>query len=172
MKLTSLYQKIFNTTKSTREKQKDISVAEAGHLSSHLSVRYSVLENTNILKNFTKDKDLRVLLDTGVRVLQAQVDILEKMMREYSVIMPARPPLDINVPGNLEPITDRHIYRIIFRGIQSMIPFHAQAYTESTDSVLREQFKIFLFEEIELFDGFMEYGKIKGYQMVPPRYKI
>ena len=172
MKITSIYQKIFDMLKSTEEKQKDLSVGEVSHLSTHLTIRYGILETTNVLKNFTKDGDLRLIIDIGVKVIEGQVTILEKLMKEYSVYMPSRPPFDVKTSANIELISDRHIFRIVFRGIQSMIPFHAQAYTESTNSALREQFKSFLIEEIELFDGLREYGKIKGYEFVPPRYKV
>ena len=171
MKITKSYQRITNKTKPTEEKQKILSVGEVWYLTGHLQMRYTVLHTTNILKNFTKESDLRLLLDTGVKILQAQVETLEKLMREYSIPMPPRPPFDVKSIANIELMSDRHIFRTIFRGIQSFIPVHAQAFTGSTDPTIREHFKKFLIEEIELYDGFIEYGKIKGYEVVPPRYK-
>ena len=81
------------------------------------------------------------------------------------------PLLLLKTTANIEMITDRYIFRRISRGIQGMIHVHAMAFTQSSMPTLREQFKIFLLQEFELYDKFIEYGEIKVFLKTPPRYR-
>ncbi|MDT3700743.1 MAG: DUF3231 family protein [Thermincola sp.] len=171
MKLLELYQKAVDLTKSCEEKQKEISISEVFHLSTHLKMRYDVLETTQILRNYAKSPDLLFILSQGEKVLQAQINSLEALMKEYNIPMPSRPPLNVNSTANFESITDRYIYRRVLKGIQTFIPFHASAYIQSTLPKVKERFKAFLLEEIDLQDKFLEYGNKKGFTFIPPRYR-
>lgn len=171
MTISSLIEKVTNTTKSAKEKQYDISVSEVWHLSKHLQMRYDVLETTNILKNFISSSDLQLILDHGVNVLQKQVKTLEDLMIKYQLPVVQRPPFDARILVNEEAMNDRYVFRRIFRGIQAFLPNHISAFDQSTDPIIREHFKKFLLEEIDLYDKFIEYGKLKGFEQVPPRYR-
>lgn len=171
MKITKLNQVLSKKAKPGIKKKKSLSVGEVWYLNRHLQMRYEILQTTNILKNFTTELDFRLILDSGVKILKAQIAVLEKLMQEYSIPLPPRYPLDVKSIAGAEMISDRYIFRTIFRGIQSFLPVHAEAFKGTTDPTLRGHFKKFLIEEIELYDGFIEYGKIKGYEVVPPRYK-
>lgn len=172
MTLVSLIQQISDITKSADEKQKEISVSEVWHLDGHLQMRYDVLETTKILKNYAQSTDLQIILNLGIKTLQSQVEVLEKLMDSYMIPLSPRPPFDDKSTANIEFFTDRFIFRKIFQGIQSFIPIHATAFTQSTNPAIREYFKGFLFEEIKLYDKFIEYGKIKGFEDIPPQYRI
>lgn len=171
MTIAGLLQQISDITKSADEKQKEISVSEVWHLNGHLQMRYEVLETTRILKNYAQSPDLQIVLNLGLKTLQNQVDTLEKLMDSYMIPLPPRPPFADVSTANVEFFTERFIFRKIFQGIQSFIPIHATAFTQSTNPALREHFKDFLFEEIKLYDKFIEYGKIKGFEDIPPRYR-
>ncbi len=171
MKITKWYHKAGNIGKAVVQKQKEISVSEVWHIQGHLSMRYKVLENTNILKNFAQDPDLNVILDQGVKVLQEQIKTLDGMMKEYGIPFPIKPPYESKSNADIEIFTDRYIFRRILMGIQSFIPIHATAFTQSTLPEIREQFKSFLLQEIDLFDKLVEYGKLKGFEVMPPKYR-
>ena len=51
------------------------------------------------------------------------------------------------------------------------MPIHTMAFIHSTSPKIRDLFMSFLIEEMKLYDKFMEYGKIKGYEIMPPAYK-
>lgn len=170
MKTLDIYQRIGEINKSTRDKQTEISVSEVWHLYNHLTMRYNVMETTNILRNFARSKDLITILDFGTKVLQSQIGILEKILKEYGIPLPIRPPFDSKSTTITEAITDRYIFRRIFRGIQSFIPYHAFAFIHSTSPKLREKFKTFLIAELDVYDKYIEYGKLKGFELVPPMY--
>lgn len=171
MKTMALYQRISELGKSTRDKQAEITVAEVWHLHRHLTMRYDVLETTNILHSFVKSKDLKLIMGKGKGILLDQIRGLEKLVKEYGIILPVRPPADSKSFSKIEIINDRYVFRRIFRGIQSFIENHAAAYIHSTSPKLREHFKKFLFKELELYDLLMEYGKQKGFLFVPPMYR-
>lgn len=171
MKTIGLYQRLSELGKSTRDKQTEISVAEVWHLHEHISLRYEVLETTNVLRSFIKSKDLKLTVAKGSKVLQEQIKDLEKLIKEYGINIPARPPFDSKSISRIEVINDRYIFRRIFRGIQSFIEHHTAAFIHSTSPKLREQYRKFLFKELELYDMYMEYGKQKGFLLVPPMYR-
>jgi spore coat protein CotF len=93
-------------------------------------------------------------------------------MLKYGIPLPVRPPKQTQTTFNLEVITDRYSYRRILRGIQAFLSTHIQAFIHSTNPNLREIFMTFMVEEMKLYDKFLEYGKIKGYEIRPPIYKI
>lgn len=170
MKVLELYQRIGEINKSNRDKQAKISVSEVWHLYNHLTMRYNVLETTNILRNYARSKDLKELLDFGANVLQTQIKKLETIMKEYGVPLPIRPAYDSKSLVLVEAITERYIFRRIFRGIQSFIPYHSFAFIHSTSPKLREEFRTFLLAELDIYDKFIEYGKLRGFELVPPMY--
>lgn len=157
---------------STRDKQRNINVSEVFHLWNHLLQRYTVLHTTNILKSLTKDKDLQLVLYLGQKTLGNHISVLEKEMMSFGIPLPTRPPKETQTITNMEAFTDRYIFRRVFRGIQSFLPTHMMAFIHSTNPKIRELFMSFLAQEMKLYDKFAEYGKIKGYDIKPPIYKI
>ena len=92
-------------------------------------------------------------------------------MMEYGIPLPIRPPKQTQTTAHFEDITDRYIYRRILRGIQAFLPTHMTAFIHSTSPKIRGLFISFLVEEMKIYDKFIEYGKVKGYEVSPPKYK-
>ena len=171
MKIPKYMQKINELRMTTIDKQRDINVCEVFHLWNHLAQRYNILYTTNILAAFAKDDELKLILSIGKKTLGKNITFLEKQMTEYAIPLPERPPKQAQTIVSIEQITDRYIFRRILRGIQSALPTHTMAFVHSTSPKIRESFMSFLIEEMKLYDKFMEYGKIKGYEVLPPAYK-
>jgi len=165
-------QQIAEFGKSTRDKQREINVSEVFHLWNHLVQRYNVIFITDTLKAFARDEDLVLILVLGKKTLGKNIKILEEEMLSYGIPLPIRPPKQTKTTVNLEQISDRYIFRRILRGIQSFLPTHTMAFVHSTSPKIRELFMSFLIEEMKLYDKFVEYGKIKGYEIKPPVYKL
>lgn len=172
MKTLKIMHKIGELCMSTKDKQRNINVSEVFHIWNHLTQRYSVIHITNILESFAKDGDLKLVLAAGRMTLENHVRILEKEMMTYGIPLPVRPAKQTQTTANLEEISDRYIFRRILRGIQSFLPTHTMAFIHSTSPKIRELFMSFLTEEMKLYDKFIEYGKIKGYEISPPIYKM
>lgn len=172
MKIFMAMRKILELPMSTRDKQSNINVSEVFHIWNHLIQRYNVIYITNLMENFSKDEDLKLILNLGRKALENHVKILEKEMMVYGIPLPVRPAKQTQTTANLEEISDRYIFRRILRGIQSFLPTHTMALIHSTSPKIRELFMAFLIEEIKIYDKFLEYGKIKGYIIKPPTYKL
>lgn len=172
MQLLKHLYKLTEIGMSTKDRQRNINVSEVFHLWNHLLQRYNVLHITNILKSLAKDKDLQLVLSYGQKILGNHVLILEKEMMSFGIPLPIRPPKETQTIINLEAFTDRYIFRRVLRGVQSFLPTHMMAFIHSTNPKIRELFMSFLAQEMKLYDKFVEYGKLKGYNINPPIYKI
>ena len=171
MKIMEQIHKVAELGMSTKDKQSNINVSEAFHLWNHLVWRYTVIQTTDTLSNYARDKDLKLIITSGIKALQEQVEALEKEMLTYGIPLPIRPPKQMKQSENIEIFTDRYIFRRILRGIQSFLPTHTAAFIHSTSPKIRGLFMRSLFDEMKLYDQFLEYGKIKGYEDRPPVYK-
>ncbi|MCW3491642.1 DUF3231 family protein [Dethiobacter alkaliphilus] len=171
MKIPGYLQKINELTMTTQEKQANINVSEVFHLWNHLVQRYGIINNSNMLSVFAKDDELKLILKLGQKTLDSNITLLEKEMNNYAIPLPNRPPKLAQTKVSSELISDRYIFRRIFRGIQSVLFTHTLAFTHSTSPKIRELFMSFLIEEMKIYDKFMEYGKIKGYEIKPPTYR-
>ncbi|MBS4030228.1 MAG: DUF3231 family protein [Clostridiales bacterium] len=170
MKIPKQIQKLNETFMSTQDKQGNINVSEVFHLWNHLVQRYNIIYLTTLMEQFAKDEDLKLILKVGETSLSKHITILEKEMMAYGIPLPLRPPKQAQSTASLEQINDRYIFRRILRGIQGFLPTHTMAFVHSTSPKIRELFMSFLVEEMKLYDKFMEYGKLKGYEIMPPSY--
>ena len=147
-------------------------VAEVSALWNELVARYDIIEFTQIMQNFTHDIDLKFILTKGLSdTLELQVNKLEEEMNKLQIPLPGRPPKSVNTPSTTSLLEDKHIFILVFTGIQNMLighMKHIQAMT-TTDS-LRKMFIEFLNQELNLFDKMVLYGKIKGWLRSPPKY--
>lgn len=172
MKILKPIHKISELGMSMKDKQRTISVNDVYNLWNHLLQRYYVIYLTEIFETFARDEDLKLIFALGKKTLGKNIKLLEKEMMDYGIPLPMRPPKQTQSTENLEVASDRQIFRRVLRGIQSFLPTHNMAVVHSTSPVIRDLFMTFLFEEIKLYDKFMEYGKLKGYVLEPPVYKI
>ncbi len=113
MKITSITEQLGSLGKSSKEKQKTISIAEADALWGTLVDRYDALNLTNTLLTAVRDEDLKMVIREGLDVLNSQIKALEGLMKTFSIPMPPKPPEQANVIIDLNALTDRAIYRTI-----------------------------------------------------------
>lgn len=172
MKIIEKFEEVRDLLKTPNDIQKDINVAEVWHLWNILVARYDVVETTDVLINFCEDTDLKSILTLGKSTLQKQIDFLEKYLNKSGIPLPPRPPKFSSTTVVVDVVTDKYIYRRVLGGIQSFLPVHMVAYTQTTSSIVREKVKAFLLEEISLFDSFLEYGKLKGWVAEPPHFRV
>lgn len=162
---------ISDVGKSTKQEQPEINVLEVSHIWDSLLSRYNVLEETLVFQNFCQDKDLQIVLNSGVKILNSQIKILEKYIEHYAIVQPKRSPNIIKSTTNPEIISDEYIFRRIFAGMQAFIEVHARAFVQTPSPKLREQFRKFLMEEINIYDNMFEYGKLKNWISEPPAFR-
>ncbi len=172
MRALEIIESITKIGKSRKYLQTEININSAWHLWDHVISRYDVIEITQVLENFARDPDLKLVLIKGLEELKKQASELEKLMVKYGIPLPKRPPFASVSTINPEVITDEYIFRRVFAGIQSFIPVHVSAMIQSTSPELREEFKKFLIDEIKMYDKYLVYGQFKGWVLEPPAYRV
>lgn len=171
LKIAKVIEGLGNLGEGSRDKQKTISISEAAALWKTLGNRYDALGQTNALVMLSKDADLESILRQGIKVLNHEIKEVEGIMKEYMIPMPTKPPEQANIISDVNAITDRGIYRQIFGGIKMAVHMYTANLTSSMSSIIREPFRQFLNAEIDLFDKFIEYGKVKSYLHEEPSFR-
>lgn len=172
MKILEQLHNIGDIGKSTKELQSELSTTEAWHIWDMLRSRYDVINQTNILVNFVIDKDFKAVLNLGIKELNTQVNKLEKITQKYGITVPGKNAVPPNITISVSEIDDQFVYRFIIQGIQAFLQIHLSSFIQSTNPALRQVFKEFFIDEIETYDKFIEYGKLKNWISLPPTYRI
>lgn len=171
MKIMRLAEKIGYMGKKPEEKMRMISLGEAYSLWTALVFRYDSLIETKTLLEFVKDTDLMMIVRKGIKVMEEQKETLERLAIEFSIPMPQRPPEEPNSVIDLNTMSDRIIFRKIYEGMSNTMFKHISNYQRAHGSYLREIFRTFLDEEMDMYDKYYEYGKIKSYLHEPPTFR-
>lgn len=163
-------QKITDIGKSTQEKQSMLNVSEVFYIWDIMVTKLDILDTMAIFNNYIEARDLEFIAGKLVDGLETGVKDMEKLMKEYGIPFPIRPPAASNTSVDMEYFTDRYIYDNIFEGIQSFFPILGSGFMNSTSTKVRKAFKSHLLVTIELQELIVEYGKIKGFLNEPPTY--
>ena len=156
-----------------KESTETIDTGEAYSLWEHLVFRYDNIEQTNIYANFAHDGEFKLLLSQGIKILQKQVETLEKEMEHFGLIFPKKPPEYMGKFQSTENLNDDYMFRIMLAGMEGAIVVHVQALKiATTNDRIRKLFAGLLLAEIKLIDKIIKYGKAKGWIYPPPIYRI
>jgi spore coat protein CotF len=172
MKILEELHNIADIGKSTKELQTELTTTEAWHIWDMLRTRYDVVNQTNILVNFVTNKDFKVVLNIGVKQLNEQISKLEKLTQKYGITVPGKSSVPPNITTIISEIDDQFVFRYIIQGIQGFLQIHLTSFIQSTNPAVRQVFKEFFIAEIEIFDKFVEYGKLNNWMSPPPAYRV
>lgn len=164
-------QNVTNLGKTVREKQKIINVSEAFYIWDILVVKLDILETIQILENFIEDTDLELLNGQVSNGITTGIRDMEKLMEDYGMPFPDRPPAGKNAIVSVEQFTDRYIFQALFESVQAFFPILAGGFMNSTTPQIRKAIKNHLLLTIELQELMVEYGKLKGFLWEPPVYR-
>ena len=148
-----------------------LGVSEAFHLLDHISLRYHQLQLTMLFLNFAHDKEFRIILYQGTKILEKQLKMLEEQALKYEVPLLNQPPSSVVVAMDPEGLEDRFIYMAIFIGIQNAVDFHIRALVEMirNDSLRLMTHDLFI-AEMDILENLLKYGKVKGWVIPIPIY--
>ncbi|SFR07208.1 DUF3231 family protein [Desulfoscipio geothermicus] len=151
--------------KNTKEKPH---CGEVFCLWQHLAQRYDTLEITQIFQNFAHDNDFKAILTMGLKILNNEIELIEKQMNYFDISVPPRPPKSANTPTNTEILRDEIMFRIIYWGIQNFVIQQTKSILAVEKNHLKSMFIKMLETEINLYDKLTSFGKSKGWLYVPP----
>lgn len=164
-------QKIANFGKSPKEKQKIINVIEVFYVWDILVTKLDILETIQLFENFIDDYDLKLINSKVKDGIITGITAMEKLMTEYALPFPERPPAGIKTTVNLEQVTDRYIYQSLYESIQAFFFILASGFMNSGTPEVRKAIKNHLHLTMELQEILVEYGKLKGFLNEPPLYR-
>ncbi|MHB1405024.1 MAG: DUF3231 family protein [Desulfitobacteriaceae bacterium] len=157
-----------NVPPNTDEK---LDCVEAFHLWTHVNYRYTNIEETLRWVEYVHDIDFRTILDSGLKIMNKQVTMLENKLENFGISTPKRPSKIVKQNQDKSTFFDEYIYKTLFIGIQWAGVFHATAFKHCvTNDRIRLMFKNLLFEEIETARHMIKFGKLKGWLELPPQY--
>ncbi len=160
---------VFKTTMPHQEEQ--LSTSEAFHIWDHVSLRYEQIELIGLFVNFAHDTEFKVILQHGLYIFNKQVSHLEQVAIKLNVPLPNRPTLPEKSPIDPETIRDKFMYRNILSWELTSLDTHVRAIIETIrNDSLRKLWSELLSTELEYYDKYLKYGKMKGWTRVVPMY--
>ncbi|MBK5240314.1 DUF3231 family protein [Clostridium sp.] len=153
------------------QEKEQLATSEAFHIWDHIVMRYEQIELIGIFSSFAHDTEFKVILQHGLYIYNKQVKKLENLALKLNIPLPNRSALPVTSPIDPEMITDRFMYRIILSWQLSALDAHLRAIIETIrNEPLRKLWRDFLDSELEYYDKYLKYGKMKGWTRVIPIY--
>ena len=166
------WEETYPTYKTAIKQEKEqLSTSEAFHIWDHITMRYEQTEIIGIFASFAHDTEFKVILQNWLYVYNKQLNTLEKLALKLNIPLPNRPAQPVQSPIDPEMITDKFMYRILLGWELDSIDAHGRAIIECIrNESLRKLWKEFLNAELEDYDKYLKYGKLKGWTRVVPIY--
>lgn len=156
---------------SIEQLEEQLSTSEAFHIWDHLTMRYDQIELIGLFSGFVHDSEFKAILQHGVYIYKKQIKNLEQLALKLNVPLPNLPALPVTSPIDPETLTDRFMYRTILSWELSSLDGHVRALIETIrNDALRKLWSGLLNAELEFYDKFLKYGKMKGWTRVVPIY--
>jgi len=134
-------------------------------------MRYEQIELIGLFSSFAHDTNFEEILQHGLKIYNNQVKNLEQLALNLNIPLPNRPALPITSPIDPETITDRFMYRTFLNLELNSLDTHVRAIIETIkNEALRKLWSELLTAELEYYDKYLKYGKIKGWTRVLPIY--
>ena len=151
--------------------KEQLSTSEAFHIWDHINLRYEQIELIGIFVNFAHDTEFKVILQHGIYIFNKQVNHLEQLALKLNVPLPNRPTPPVMSPIDPETIKDKFMYRNILSWLLTALDTHVRAIIETIrNDSLRKLWSELLNTELEYYDKYLKYGKMKGWTRVVPIY--
>jgi hypothetical protein len=156
---------------SINQLEEQLSTSEAFHIWDHITMRYEQIELIGVFSSFAHDTEFKVILQHGLYIYNKQVSKLEQLALKLNVPLPNRPSVPVLSPIDPETVTDKFMYRIILSWELASLDTHVRAIIETIrNDSLRKLWSGLLNAELEYYDKYLKYGKMKGWTRVVPIY--
>ncbi|MGI6036743.1 MAG: DUF3231 family protein [Limnochordia bacterium] len=155
------------------ENHERIDCATAAHLWDHTTFRYDSLRKTKYYRALTHDLDFRAILSHGMKVVEEQIEKLERECINFGIPLPKRPAEVIAASNSSDFFCDDFMYRDILIGLQGATLLHSEAIKQVIfNDRIRQTFRDMIIKEIGFYEDFIKFGKAKGWLHPIPSYKI
>ena len=156
---------------SLPHQEEKLSTSEAFHIWDHINLRYEQIELIVLFLNFAHDTEFKVILQHGLHLFNKQVSHLEQLALKLNVPLPNRPTQPETTPIDPETIKDKFMYRNILSWELTSLENHIRAIIETIrNDSLRKLWNGLLNTELDFYDKYLKYGKMKGWIRAVPMY--
>lgn len=146
-------------------------VGEIYEIWTQVTARYDTMELTQYMLDSIHDADFKTIVEAGLNsIIKPQIKKLEDVAKKYSIPLPSKPPVKVNLPDNSGAERDKAIFKLIFDGAQTALNVHVKAIEICTNDSLRSLFINFLEQELDDYNTLIKYGKFKSWIGSPPHY--
>ena len=161
---------VYKTAVTQIEEQ--LYTSEAFHIWDHIIMRYEQIELMGLFASFVHDTEFKVILQHGLYIYTKQLDNLEQLALRLNVPLPNRPSLPVASPIDPKTITDRFMYRTILSWELASLDTHVRAIIETIrNDSLRKLWSDLLNAELQYYDKYLKYGKMRGWTRTVPIYR-
>lgn len=151
--------------------KEQLSTSEAFHIWDHINLRYEQIELIGVFLNFAHDTEFKVILQHGLYIFNKQVKNLEQLALKFNVPLPNRPTPPVLSPIDPETIKDKFMYQNILSWELTSLDNHVRAIIETIrNDTLRKLWSGLFNAELEYYDKYLKYGKMKGWTRIVPIY--
>lgn len=129
------------------------------------------MRQTQIYASYAADSELKLLLDTGTKILKKQVADLERKLLYFGVALPEPYTNIVPTPETTELIEDRYIFNTVLKGMQNAVALQGMAIQDIiVNDSIRNYFINLTLDEIDMMTKMYKFGKLRGWVFVPPVY--
>jgi hypothetical protein len=166
------WEETYPVYKTAMPHQKEqLSTSEAFHIWDHINLRYEQMELIGVFLNFAHDTEFKAILQHGLYIFSKQVKHLEQLALKYNVPLSNRPTSPVITPIDPETIKDKFMYQNILSWELTSLDNHVRAIIETIrNDSLRKLWSGMLSSELQYYDKYLKYGKMKGWTRVIPIY--
>jgi hypothetical protein len=166
------WEETYPVYKTAMPHQKEqLSTSEAFHIWDHINLRYEQMELIGVFLNFAHDTEFKAILQHGLYIFSKQVKQLEQLALKYNVPLSNRPTSPVITPIDPETIKDKFMYQNILSWELTSLDNHVRAIIETIrNDSLRKLWSGILSSELQYYDKYLKYGKMKGWTRVIPIY--
>ncbi|MDW7683832.1 MAG: DUF3231 family protein [Bacillota bacterium] len=156
---------------SLPHEREQLSTVEAFHILDHINLRYEQIELAQLFLNFAHDTEFKAILQHGLYLMNKQVSHLEQLALKYHIMLPNRPAPPVMVPIDPETIKDKFMYNNLLGWVLNALDTHVRAAIETIrNDSLRNLWRDLFTDELEYYDKYLKYGKMKGWTRIVPIY--
>jgi len=159
--------------KRARGGKEQIDIQEAYNIWNWLRIRYNSLETFQFYVNFIHDRDFSLLMDRFLEDTKKHMKVMEEEGQKFKIPVPDKPPRDIKFEANINQVTDKFIYNKIFADmVAELYTISRTVRSTTTNDRLRKVFTQDMLAHLRNFEFLFKYGKFKGWENIPPTYKM
>jgi hypothetical protein len=160
------------TASRVPETKNEIGIQEAYILWQLLENKYTIIDQLNLIKNFSHDQDFVHIVNKYIEAYQRESNMLEKIMGDFSIPGPPPGTRDLSAIGSSETMKDKSSAMLLYGYQKLNIGYLMTSIKDArTNDNIRKILLEFTSKALSKYDDYIKYLKLKGWANHPPLYQ-